>query len=258
MQQGREPESMANAPAKQDEARFRVVSRVEIAYILRSLAKSGALVTVYFNGDREFVVTSVLSVDAERGTVILDSGAKDETNQRLLRSRDLSMVSTQDGVKVQFATDPAQAAMFEGRPAFRVSFPDSLLKLQRREFYRIPTPVLQAIKCAVPAAQGRLVELAVADISLGGVCLVGEVNGAVLEIGCVLEGCRILLPDAGALSTDICVRNSYLVTLKNDQKSRRTGCEFLRLGAQQEATLQRYIIRLERDRRTKTAGGARG
>ena len=56
-----------------------------------------------------------------------------------------------------------------------------------------------------------------------------------------------------AVPTDMCVRNSYLVTLKNDQKSRRTGCEFLRLGAQQEATLQRYIIRLERDRRTKTA-----
>ena len=248
---------MANTAANQDETKFRVESRVEIAYILRSLAKSGALVTAYFNGGREFVVTAVLSVDAERRILILDSGAKNETNQRLLRSQDLSLVSTQDGIKVQFATDAAQAATFEGRPAFRVAFPDSLLKLQRREFYRMPTPVLHPIKCEVPAAQGQRVELAVADISLGGVCLVGEVNGAPLEIGTLLEGCKILLPDAAALATDICVRNSYLVTLKNGQKSRRSGCEFLRLGGQQEAALQRYIIRLERDRRATTAG-ARG
>jgi c-di-GMP-binding flagellar brake protein YcgR len=248
---------MPNAAADQDEAKFRVDSRVEIAYILRSLAKSGAPVTAYYNGDREFVVTVVLSVDAERGVVILDAGAKDDANQRLLRSRDLSMVSTQDGIKVQFASDGAQATTFEGRPALRIAFPRSLLKLQRREYYRMPTPVLHPIKCEVPAASGTRVELAVADISLGGACLVGEVSGVALEVGTLIEGCRIQLPDAAVLAADMVVRNSYLVTLKNGQKSRRTGCEFLRLGAQQEAALQRYIIRLERDRRANTPG-ARG
>ena len=54
------------------------------------------------------------------------------------------------------------------------------------------------------------------------------------------------------IHTDISVRNSYVVTLKNGANSRRTGCEFVKLGAQQEAMLQRYIIRLERERRVKS------
>jgi c-di-GMP-binding flagellar brake protein YcgR len=94
----------------------------------------------------------------------------------------------------------------------------------------------------------------VSDISLGGVCLVGERAGSVLEPGTVLEDCRIALPDAGVIHTSMCVRNSYVVTLKNGASSRRTGCEFVKLGAQQEAMVQRYIIRLERERRAKNVG----
>jgi c-di-GMP-binding flagellar brake protein YcgR len=37
--------------------------------------------------------------------------------------------------------------------------------------------------------------------------------------------------------------------------SRRTGCELLNLGAQQEAMIQRYIIKLERERRAKQLDG---
>lgn len=243
---------MANASASQDEAKFRVESRVEIAYVLRSLMKSGALVTAYFNRGREFVVTAVLHVDAEHGLVILDSGANSELNERLLRGREISVLSTQDGVKIQFAVDSVQAVTFEGRLALRAPFPGSLLKLQRREYYRMPTPVLNPLTCEIPSPAARRTELVIVDISLGGVCLAGEVAGSPLEVGAALEGCKIVLPDTGVLATDMCVRNSYLVKLKNGLQSRRTGCEFLHLGAQQEATLQRYIIRLERDRRLKS------
>ena len=50
------------------------------------------------------------------------------------------------------------------------------------------------------------------------------------------------LPEIGAIRAG-CPCNSYVVTLKNNVTSHRTGCEFVKLGSQQEAMVQRYIIR---------------
>jgi len=243
---------MADATSA-DDGRFRVDSRVEIVYILRALMKSNALVTAYFNGGREFVVTAVLQVDSEHGFVILDSGSNRELNERLLHGREVSVVSSQDGVRVQFTTDRVAAVSFEGRLAFRLPLPDTILKLQRREYYRLATPVVHPLKCELAGPDGKRFELALADISLGGVCLVGQPASFSFEPGMALEDCRIDLPETGAIRAGLCVRNSYVVTLKNSVTSHRTGCEFVKLGSQQEAMVQRYIIRLERERRAKSA-----
>jgi c-di-GMP-binding flagellar brake protein YcgR len=242
---------VADTTAPLDEGKFRIDSRVEIVFILRALMKAGALVTAYFNHGREFVVTAVLDVDAERAHVILDSGSNRDLNERLLKKGEVNVVSSQDGVRVQFGASHVDAVSFEGRLAFRVPLPDTLIKLQRREYYRLTTPVLRPLKCEIPSPDGQHIDMVVADISLGGVCLVGQAASISLEPDTLLEGCRIVLPDVGPITFGLSVRNAYTVTLKNGLPSRRTGCEFLKLGAQQEAMIQRYIIKLERERRAK-------
>jgi c-di-GMP-binding flagellar brake protein YcgR len=234
-----------------DDGKYRIASRVEIVAILRDLLKAGELVTAYFHGGRDFVVTAVLEVDAERGFAVLDSGANPQQNARLLASGQLSATASQHGVRIQFKAGPVESVSFEGRPAFRVPIPDSLVKLQRREYYRMPTPLMRPVICELPARDGERAHVMIADISVGGVCLMGEPSGVPLEPGQTLSGCRILLPDMGSVLTDLVVRNSYTVTLKNGAIARRTGCEFVRLGAQQEAMVQRYIMKLDRERRGK-------
>jgi c-di-GMP-binding flagellar brake protein YcgR len=241
---------MSDLPADtNDNGKYRIASRVEIVAILRDLLKAGELVTAYFDGGREFVVTAVLEVDAEHGFAVLDCGADPQLNRRLLASGQISATASQHGVRIQFKAGPIQAINVEGRSAFRVPIPESLVKLQRREYYRMPTPLMRPVKCELAAGDGERAHVVIADISVGGVCLIGEPPGVSLELGQTLAGCRILLPDMGAVTTDLVVRNSYTVTLKNGAVSRRTGCEFVRLGAQQEAMVQRYIMKLDRERR---------
>jgi c-di-GMP-binding flagellar brake protein YcgR len=234
-----------------DDGKYRIASRVEIVAILRDLLKASELVTAYFNEGRDFVVTAVLQVDAERGFAVLDSGANTQQNERLLASGQLNATASQHGVRIQFRAGPIQLVTFDGRPAFRVPIPDSLVKLQRREYYRMPTPLTRPVKCELPAAEGERAHVVIADISVGGVCLMGQPEGVNLQLGQTLPGCRILLPDTGTVTTNLVVRNSYTVTLKNGTAARRTGCEFVRLGAQQEAMVQRYIMKLDRERRGK-------
>ncbi|PWT76718.1 MAG: flagellar brake protein [Proteobacteria bacterium] len=237
--------------ATDDDGKYRIGSRVEIAFILRAMMKSGALVTAYFASGKDFVVTALLDVDAEEGALIFDSGSNAQLNERLLRSQRVSIVSSQDGVKVQFDLPSIEATSFEGRLAFRALFPPSLLKLQRREYYRLPTPILNPLKCQLPAQSGGVVETTIGDISLGGVSLIGQPAGVRLEPGESFAGCRIVLPDVGTLNIGLLVRNSFQMTLKNGSVTQRTGCAFIDLPANQEAMIQRYIIKLERDRRAK-------
>ncbi|HZR01852.1 MAG TPA: flagellar brake protein [Burkholderiales bacterium] len=242
------PDTWASA----DDSQYRVASDVEVAYILRGLLKAAAPITASFNSGREFVVTAVLNVSAEQRKVVLDVGASQEANERLLKHPPVRFVSNQDGVRVQFEARQVDSVIFEGKPAFRIALPSNLTKYQRREYYRLPTPVVNPIRCEIPLNDSEPLRLVVSDISLGGLCLVGELAHTPPPIGTMLKGCRVPLPDIGTLRVDLTVRNTYLITLKNGASSRRTGCQFANLGASQEAMVQRYIIRQERERRAKS------
>jgi len=234
-----------------DDGKYRIHARVEIAFILRAVMKSSALVTAYFGQGKDFIVTAVLDVDADAESIILDSGSNAVLNERLLRGKRLSVVSSQEGVKVEFEVDHVEASSFEGRLAFRVPFPESLIKLQRREFYRLPAPLLNPLKCQIPLPNGGTADTVVGDISLGGISLMGEHKGLDLQLGTIFENCRILLPELGAIQTKLMVRNSFPMTLRNGAVVKRTGCAFVDLPSHQQAMIQRYIIKLERDRRAK-------
>jgi len=242
-------------PAGTDEGRSQIESGQEIADILRALTRSNAPVTAHFDGGKEFLVTTLLSVE-DRGFVVLDSGSNPGLNERLLRGAELTVVSNQDGMRVQFTSDRIQAMSYDGRLAFRVPLPGSLVKLQRREFCRVATPRVEPPRCELTSARGERFELPLADVGLGGICLEGEAQGLALEPGLELAGCRITLPDVGSVQVRLCVRSRYMITLKNGVQSRRTGCEFVDLGSQQEALIQRYIQRLGRERRGKHSRSA--
>jgi c-di-GMP-binding flagellar brake protein YcgR len=238
--------------ATADDSQYRVESEVEVAYILRGLLKCAAPITGYFNKGHEFVVTAVLSVLTEQRQVILDTGAAHETNTRILQNSPIRFVCNQDGVRIQFEARKVDSVMFEGKPAFKIALPDNLTKYQRREYYRLLTPVANPVRCEIPVADAEPCNLTVSDISLGGLCLVGELAILSPPIGTIFRACRVPLPDIGTLRVDLALRNTYLVTLKNGAASRRTGCQFVNLGPAQEAMVQRYIIRQERERRARS------
>lgn len=234
-----------------DGGKYRIHEPVEIAFILRAIMKSGALVTAYFGTGKDFIVTAILDVNSDAQAVLIDSGSNAALNERLLGGQNLHLVSSQDGVKVEFDVVRVEATSYEGRLAFRVPFPESLIKLQRREFYRLPAPLLNPLKCQIPTPSGGMADTVVGDISLGGVSLMGEHPEVQLQLGTVFENCRIMLPEVGVIQATLMVRNSFPVTLRNGSVIKRTGCAFVNLPSSQQAMIQRYIIRLERDRRAK-------
>jgi c-di-GMP-binding flagellar brake protein YcgR len=228
-------------------AQYLLHSPQEIAQVLRAVSKSTELVTGYFDHGTQFFLTSIVAVQPGGDALFLDYGIDAETNRRALQSSRLVFVTTQDRVKVQFATGPLEAVEFNGRPAFRTHMPLSLLKLQRREYYRLATPLRARLSCSIPTGEG-VIETSVTDISVGGTGLSGFPGAFALEPGQQFAGCRIALPEEGAILAAIEVRSIQEVTLRNGTTVKRVGCRFLGLAASQQAMIQRYIARVERER----------
>ncbi len=242
------PSPASEIPAAYED--YMIRSAVEIAYVLRAVQHKRELVAAFFNGGQDFILTSILDVGSDEA-LILDCGPDEAVNARLLASDRVLLSTTQDGAKVQFALDRLEKTTHCGRAAFRAALPRELLKLQRREYYRLPAPVVQPIKCSIAFSQGGKAEVTVTNISLGGIAIVDHQNLVKLNVDDRYDNCRILLPALGEVTTAIEIRNQRQVQRKDGGVGYRAGCMFLGLASAQQATIQRYIIKLERDRRTK-------
>lgn len=250
-----EPDSPALEP-------FMVYARVEIVAMLRQLLEQGTLVTAYGHpsaggaaggANDGFAVTALLSVNPEFEEVVFDNASDPRAQRRLLAAERLTFVAFVQQVKVQFSTHRAEATLFEGKPAFRVRMPESLLRLQRREAFRVRTPLARPAHCLVPYTEdGRQYEkLRLLDISVSGMALLTYPEKFDLTAGTTVEGCYLDLPGVG--SVGVAVRIRHVDAVPRDERARRVGCEFVRLAPQARLALQRYVNLLDAESR-KVAG----
>ena len=160
-----EPESAALEP-------FTVYSAVEIAALVERMKLADTLITAYFDRGHAFSLTSLLAVQSLRG-LIFDS-VRDEG--RLLAAESVTFVGFIESIKVQFTTGRAEKVTFENGDAFRVPMPDKLLRLQRRDAFRVRTLVGKPAHCLVPYGPDscQYEKLQLLDISVGGVAVLTQ------------------------------------------------------------------------------------
>ncbi len=229
--------------------KFLVRSETEIFFILRAVMQRSTPVALYFGRGNDFIWTSLLALDREHGEMVMACGANEELSQRELSAEQPIFVTFQNQVKVQFACDNIQPTRFEGRNAFSVNIPSSLLRIQRREYYRVTTPVTDPLKCVIPLPAGHhpgAVELTVSDIGCGGISVIdldAKINS---KPGTLYRKCRIALPEIGAVEVTIEVKSDFEVPPENGRVRKRYGCKFIAVTEKTRAMIQRYVLRFER------------
>ncbi|WP_293763742.1 flagellar brake protein [uncultured Aquitalea sp.] len=244
------PGLTSGSQAPLDLSKYTLTTRVEVAHHLSSIAKSGHMVTVFSNKGKTFILTRFLEVDGKAGTLQFDWGADPATNEQLLASERNVFVCSPEGVKTQFVTGPARKVMLESGPAFEVDLPDTAIKLQRREFFRIQTPISNPATCHVADYPGRPLDLNLFDISLGGVSLwLPSAQTGGFDVGQQYRDCTLDLKPMGTLRLGIEVRHRLSMQLRNGNEAVRAGCAFLNMTPSAETLIQRYVGMLERERR---------
>lgn len=231
-------------------------SHGEMLPIFRRLIDSVSQVTMIFNEGRDMVLSSLM--DSGPNGLILECGADAEMNRRALKASKLFCVTQLDKVKIQFVVSGVTQVEIGKRPAFRAQMPESLLRLQRREHYRLVIPVLQRLKCKIhfPSVEGKnhSIEADVADISGGGVCLVGLPSVLPLELDMEFPGSCIELPEIGSITTTLRLRNIKEAVGRMGVRTQSVGCQFVGLPGPMGTLIQRYIMKIERERKARESG----
>jgi c-di-GMP-binding flagellar brake protein YcgR len=233
-------------------ARCTLHSRSDILFQLRSILKRKLLVNLDIRESRQIVVTSVLAVNETNNTVILDSGRGDALNHELLSGKGAEFIAQLDGVSITFSTGPVTLCTYEKLPALRIPIPKSMIRLQRREHFRVQLPIANPVKCIVPSTSAENPEpitTHIVDISCGGVALAETCGRIGTEPGKILHDCRLLLPEAEAVVTSLEVRSTAQIRLTNGTFQTRLGCKFVDLPNDMATRLQRFVMDIERARR---------
>ena len=242
--------SMPNLP--RDESPYWVESSLEIKQILKNVAKSGERVVLWFGqGSDDFIVSVIL--EARDDAIIMDHGVDERLNAKLLNSETRICSTCLDRVDILFEIDSIKSGQYDGSGAFYAKYPDKLHKLQRREFYRVMAPIAKPVYCSfsVPDDKGKMVKVQsqVLDLSLGGLCVLNPDAKLDLKGKEVFKSVAMDLPEFGQVAFDLEICHVFDITSPNGSKKKRAGCRFLKLSLHDQNLIQRYIAKLERDRR---------
>jgi len=248
------PLTSVTAPPAADESPYLLHARMDIVAVLRDIARSRSLVTVHFGSGQEALLTPLLGADAAANELVFDCSGSEAMNQSVLKAAKLLYYGLHDKVRIRFNTGPARSVQWQSRNAFAVPLPDSMLRLQRRELYRVPAPVTRPIRCVIPVEEKdrmRHVETRLHDISQGGVALVAQPSDIKVELGMSFPNCRIVLPDAGNAVVMLEVVHVREEKLLNDKTALRIGCKFVRPSMAALSLIQKQMMKLERELKAK-------
>lgn len=233
-------------------------SKTEILFLMRALIQKGAMITVYFDHGKSFLLTSLLAISNDNGFMQFDYGSSQEMNQKAIQADRLMFTTALDKVKIQFSLKRLEKTDHEGKPAFRGAIPETVLRLQRREYYRLETPIASPLKCQLPVLQtdgsATMLETTILDISGGGIGIAASAQAKEFSTGATFVNCKIALPDEGELVVTLVARNSFMVTTKTGSNYLRVGFEFVNLPGTRLSMIQRYITRIERERKARISG----
>lgn len=241
----------------ENQSPYQVESRREILALLKGFKEKNQLISMMINGGSEVFITSVLHVDDANNLLIIDSAPDTQANQRIIEASSVFFDGLLDRISIQFSSSRVQRIQFENRPALQMPVPINLIRLQRRENYRINTPVSKPVKCQIPIVIDDLRKehkFSLVDISCGGIALLDDQRILDMTVGKTYDNCIIDLPGVEAIELGLQIRNSQELILLNGRTTRRVGCAFFNLSSRDLTSVQRYIMKLERERNAKMTG----
>lgn len=248
----------------EEDSDYHLHSQAQIVAILRSLKDSNSHITLYFNNADDFIITTLFSVDEETQQVALHMGANATVNKQAILTDKLIAISHLDKIRIQFVLRGLKSVLYRGRQCFIAGIPETLLRLQRREHFRLVIPARTPVKCRIPipvpesesagGGEPRIVEVDVIDISGGGLGFSMPPEDVDFDTDMVFDNCEIELPNGNTIVTALRIRSIFDVTRHDGEISKRAGCDFVNLVGPRLSMLQRYIIMEERERKAREAG----
>ncbi len=249
---------MANNDDTKDDSPFRVHSRREIVSLLQSMMERNQLLSLLIKGGSESIITSILDIDDDEDSLVIDAAPSASLNDSILHSNRIGFEALYNNIRITFNVDQARECDFQGRPALKITIPESLIRLQRREYFRIATPIAKPLRVTfrVTKEDGTFTSIVTMmnNISAGGVGITDEKKVLDTTPGRIYEDCSLEMTDNTVVTVKLQVRDCKETKLASGKTVNRFGCEFVDLPRAVLAAIQRFITKLEREQNAKASG----
>ncbi|MCK9636278.1 flagellar brake protein [Methylobacter sp. Wu8] len=232
-----------------DISSFAIQNTKQIISHLSLMVKNKCLLSARFGTNNESYITALLGIDEKNNTLILDYGPKEDLNQRILNAGKISFDADYTGIKVSFVGTGLKKITHKGEPAFSMPIPKSLFWMQRREYFRVKSPLSKSSYCQLLMEGNKPVNLKLYDISLTGFAMLNvskEVSELMIPGEIITQG-KLVLADAGEglVSFEVCAK--YIINPDKLQKIQKIGCRFVKLTRPVEEVIQRYMQQIQRE-----------
>lgn len=223
--------------------------RQEIVNYLMLLIKDKCLINLRFSEGDSFLTTSI-AIDND--LLICDSGPKEYLNKHLAESQSATFRTTYSGIRVEFKTNQIDRIRFKGEDAFAMPIPDNLLWLQRRQYYRVKSPLSKASYVTIDI-EDQPIQLPLYDISLSGFSMLIEADNIEPFLLSTREfkNCPMVLDGIGENAVSFEVLNAISLNPNKPDKSKKIGCRFTKIAPSFESGIQRYMQQIERELKQK-------
>ena len=207
------------------------------------------MLSARFGANNESYITTLIGINEKDNTVVLDYGSKEDLNQNILNANKVAFDTDFNGIKVSFVGAGLKKITHKGDPAFSMPIPKSLYWMQRREYYRVKSPLTKPSYCQLIIENKKPVNLKLYDISLTGFAMLNvskEVSDLMIP-GQKIAQSKLILSEAGegVVSFEICAK--YIINPDKLQKIQKIGCKFVNLTRSVEETIQRYMQQIQRE-----------
>lgn len=244
---------MTDHYSDEDFERCTLRGRREILFQLRNLIRQNARVSVTFDEGRQSFLTVLIDALEENDALYFDIGGSEETNRAFLKAERSQFATVVEGIRLQFSVKQASVVTLRGERVFAVILPKAMLRLQRREAFRLQLPSSKPYICRIRRGSSEECALPIYDISVSGLgILVAE--PLAYEPMEMLENCWIDLRESGMLTVSLEVRYILAKDSRGGKVLWHMGCSFVNLSPANETLIQRFMARIEVERRALSTG----
>jgi c-di-GMP-binding flagellar brake protein YcgR len=223
-----------------------------VRQLLQELIDGHSLLSVHLLPGGLSFLSTIVTLSEDETWLFIDASPNEVIHRHSMEAENLLCITQLNKVRIQFYVGTVTEVQVEGHPSLAAHIPDEILRLQRRDAFRLQVPLSHRLICILPAQEytktghKKLLEVPVVDISAGGLSIEVPASKTVPTVGDKIKGCHLRLPGDIVIGISLEVRNHGRRIHGDGKEVLRLGCSFIGLPTQAESQIQRYIYQAER------------
>jgi c-di-GMP-binding flagellar brake protein YcgR len=220
--------------------RFRLDDGAEVLALLRRSAEARSLCSVRAAGRPETYLSPLRAV-ADDGEPVLDPPRVPVIERALAPGSVAEIDLRLRDCRVTFEARVARIGLSDGKPLLRLERPSALIRIQKRETFRVQVPAGTAIRLTLDDSDPALTGVPMQDLCVQGGSL--SVTGARERFGAgkVFDHARLQLPDGSDWPVSLRVVHAGVVRRFAEGGEIRVGVQFVQTRAGFETAVAQLV-----------------